>query len=360
MATMSFSIAAADFDVSLLPAAARQPGTPAFRGAVDGFLQSEFRNFGGQAVIRVDDRNISVVWNPDSTQPNPMGLILGKLQQGRQAEGIQLLELLLSHNPDDLNVLYQLGLALSDAGRLERAIERLRQAAHLDPASTEVRVALAMALARTGHDDEAVRLLKAAVEEAPGDLRAQRGLGEALLKQEKPAEALPYLRTAAQLGPDDQMAWLGLAEGHRLLNQFEEAEGAYAKAIELNPHNEVAERARRGSNQLAESGFKEVGAAVPRMDAVHYCLAALKHFATLSPSEQKRLTLEISMLGRNGFEVHNPQSRYRLKSLEGEFSGLALVCWLYVGMQKLAPGADIGFDVSKEYQRAKAMLSKHR
>ncbi len=30
------------------------------------------------------------------------------------------------------------------------------------------------------------------------------------------------------------------------------------------------------------------------------------------------------MLGRNGFEVHNPQSRYRLKSLEGEFSGLAL------------------------------------
>ena len=63
------------------------------------------------------------------------------------------------------------------------------------------------------------------------------------------------------------------------------------------------------------------------------------------------------MLGRNGFEVHNPQSRYHLKGMEGAFSGLAMVCWLYVGMQKLAPGTDIGFDLAKEYQMAKAMLS---
>ena len=72
------------------------------------------------------------------------------------------------------------------------------------------------------------------------------------------------------------------------------------------------------------------------------------------------MTLEISVLGRNGFEVHNRQRRYRLNNLEGDFSGLALVCWLYVGMQELAPGADIGFDLSKEYQMAKAMLPEGR
>src|SRR5438309_13840 len=111
MATMSFSIAAADFDVTLLPADARQPGTAVFRQAVDAFLQGEFRDFGGQVVIRVDDRNISVIWNPESSSPEPMGLILGKLQQGRLAESIQLLELMLSHRPEDFDVLYHLGSA---------------------------------------------------------------------------------------------------------------------------------------------------------------------------------------------------------------------------------------------------------
>jgi tetratricopeptide (TPR) repeat protein len=182
-----------------------------------------------------------------------------------------------------------------------------------------------------------------------------------LLKQGKPDEALVNLRAATQFAPEDQQAWLGVAEAHRLLSQIAEAESAYAKAVELNPHNDLAERARRGSNQLSEASFQQVRALVPRMDAVHYCLDALKHFAKLSPSEHKKLTLEISMLGRNGFEVHNPQSRYRLKNLEGEFSSLALVCWLYVGMQNLAPGADIGFDLSREYQMAKAMLpDSHR
>lgn len=77
-------------------------------------------------------------------------------------------------------------LALSDAGRLDRAVRHLRRAAELSPAKTEVRVALATALGRMGQDDEAVGLLKAAVEVAPRDLQAQRGLGETLLKQGRP------------------------------------------------------------------------------------------------------------------------------------------------------------------------------
>jgi hypothetical protein len=91
MATLSFSIAATAFDASLLPEAARQAGTPAFREAVNAFLAAEFKGFGGHATIRVDDQTIAVVWNPDSQRPNPMAVIVQKLQQGRQAEGIQLL-----------------------------------------------------------------------------------------------------------------------------------------------------------------------------------------------------------------------------------------------------------------------------
>ena len=85
MATLSFTIAAASFDPSLLPEAARQVGTPAFREAVNTFLATEFKGFGGHATIRVDDQTIAVVWNPDSQRPNPMAAIVQKLQEGKQA-----------------------------------------------------------------------------------------------------------------------------------------------------------------------------------------------------------------------------------------------------------------------------------
>ncbi len=61
--------------------------------------------------------------------------------------------------------------------------------------------------------------------------------------------------------------------------------------------------------------------------------------------------------GRNGFAVHAPKSRYHLKALEGEFFGLAMVCFLCVAMQRMAPGTDIGFDLAAEYEQAKKMYS---
>ncbi len=54
-----------------------------------------------------------------------------------------------------------------------------------------------------------------------------------------------------------------------------------------------------------------------------------------------------------GFKVVNSTSkRYTLKSLSGDFVGLQLVCYLYVAFQIIAPGTDVGFDLSHEYQIA--------
>lgn len=356
MATLSFSIAATAFDLNLLPDAARQVGTPAFREAVNAFLAGEFKGFGGHATIRVDDQTISVVWNPDSLHPNPMAMIVQKLQQGKQAEGIQLLELLLSNHPDDPVVLYNLGLALSDAGRLERAEQCLRQAAELNPKDTNIAVALGVALSRTGRHDEAVDVLRAAVTQDQKNPWAHRNLGAMLLRTGQAPEAIPYYEAATRLQPTDQIAWLGLADACRLAGRTQEAEDAYKCAVRISPHSELADQARAGSNLLAQSGFDHVRQFIPRQDAVHYCLDALHRFTKLSPSELQKLTLELAMAGRDGFAVHNPDSRYRVKGLEGEFSGLAMVCYLYVAMQRMAPGTDMGFDVSVEYGQAKQMF----
>jgi TPR repeat protein len=192
MSRLSFSIASAAFDRSLLPPEAGSVATPAFREAVSAFLQKEFQDFGGRATIRVDDQTILVQWDADSKQPNPLVPIVEKLRQGRQAEGIQLLELLLSHRPDDSVVLYNLGLALSDAGRLERAEAILTRAADLNPNDVNIKVALGVALGRLRRDAEATAVLKAAAEQDPKNPWARRNLGGILLKAGQPEEAIPH------------------------------------------------------------------------------------------------------------------------------------------------------------------------
>jgi hypothetical protein len=49
--------------------------------------------------------------------------------------------------------------------------------------------------------------------------------------------------------------------------------------------------------------------------------------------------------------------RYSFKSIEGDFSGLKAVSYMYVAMQRLMPGVDAGIDLSKEYAKAKAMFN---
>jgi Flp pilus assembly protein TadD len=296
------------------------------------------------------------MWNTDSHRPNPMAAIVQKLQQGKQAEGIQLLELLLSNCPDDPAVLYNLGLALSDAGRLERAEQCLRRAAELNPKDANIPVALGVALGRMGRNEEAVNVLRAAVKQDERNPWAHRNLGTMLLQTQKPSEAIPQFQSATQMLPNDQLAWLGLADAHRLAGNTKEAEDAYITAVQLNPHSELAEKARAGSNLLAHSGFERTQQVILRQDAVHYCLEAMKRFERMSPGDFKNLTLELALVGRNGFAVHNPDSRYRVKGLDGEFSGLAMTCFLYVAMQRMAPGTDIGFDLAAEYEQAKKLF----
>jgi len=358
MAALSFSIATSAFDPALVPTEARHPGTSAFREAVNAFLQSEFKDFGGTATIRVDDHNISVIWDPEEKQLNPMVPIVQKLQQGKQAEGIQLLELLLSSRPDDPGVLYNLGVALSDAGRLERAEICLQRAVELKPSDTNIRVALGVALGRMGRDDEAGEVLKAAIAQDAKNPWAHRNLAGMLMKDAKPNEAIPHYEAATQIQPNDQIAWLGLAEACRLTGRTKAAEDAYRSAIEINPHSDLAEKARAGSNSLAQSGFDNVKKSLPRQDAVQYCLDALQTISTMSTTDVRKLALDLAMAGRGGLEVNNPNSRYRVKGLQGEFSGLAMVCFLYVVMQQIAPEANVGMDLSQEYQMAKKLFDR--
>lgn len=61
-------------------------------------------------------------------------------------------------------------------------------------------------------------------------------------------------------------------------------------------------------------------------------------------------------MGTAGLDIHNPEPRYTVKSLTGDFSALKIVCFMYVAAQRLIPEQEIGIDLSKEYALAKGMV----
>ena len=70
----------------------------------------------------------------------------------------------------------------------------------------------------------------------------------------------------------------------------------------------------------------------------------------------KQVMLEIATKGEQGLDINNPEVRYTFRNIEGDFSGLKAVCYMYVAMQRYLPGVNAGIDLSKEYAKATAMF----
>jgi hypothetical protein len=130
------------------------------------------------------------------------------------------------------------------------------------------------------------------------------------------------------------------------------ADAAYHRVLQIDEYSDVADKARQRLTALAESKFHAIGRGAERMDAVMYCVSAMEALEGKPLAEIQKIAFEIAVLGTRGLDVNDSTVKYRLRSLPGEYSGLNLLCIEYVAFQQFAPGQDIGFDLSKEYQAA--------
>ena len=73
-------------------------------------------------------------------------------------------------------------------------------------------------------------------------------------------------------------------------------------------------------------------------------------------SDVKKIVFEIAVLGMKGLDVNDPAKKYDLRSLPGSYSGLHLVSILYAGSKIVDPAADVGFDLSREYDQATSLF----
>jgi tetratricopeptide (TPR) repeat protein len=348
----------ATFDVALLPAAARAPATPAFRRAVAAYFERMYAPLGGTVDVEFADGRIVVVWRSAESDRDPMGGIIELLSAGRYAEARPMLEALLRLQPDDADVLYNLGMVYSDEGRLDAARDLLRRAVRAAPDRANAYVALGVAALRAGDPGEAEPTLIAAVDLEPHNPFALRTLGTLRLMQGDAAGAIGWLRRAVAEAPGDPVALLTLAQAlieADLDAHAGEADDLLTRVLAVSPHGEIAEKAQDARHRIAEQAFRETTGGALRVDAVNYCLGALRTFDGLSRTELAPILMEVAALGQKGLPVNDAKTTFRLRSLPGEFTALHLVCLLHVGMRQLDPAQGSGFDIEREYQAAVAL-----
>lgn len=337
----------------LLPEEERNRTSKDFPSHVNNLLRYLFANIGGViSSTAISPDSVSVQWKTDLPQIEPYKGLEEMLNKGQLYTAVILLELFLSDNPDNEIFLYNLGMAYSDLNELDDAIFNLEKLLKLKPDHTNGRIAYGVALMRKGENSKALDELKKSIQQDENNPWGQRNIGACYMRLGRYSDALPHLKKATKLSPKDQRAWFGLGQAYEYNNDFESADKAYHRVIDIDEFGELAEQAKQALSELAEKIFKSRTPEVERMDGVMYCLGALQTFANMSPQQVRQIGVEIAMVGMSGIKVNNPEVKYTLKSLPGTFTGLHLLCLEYVAFKQVQPDIDIGFDLSKEYATA--------
>lgn len=111
------------------------------------------------------------------------------------------------------------------------------------------------------------------------------------------------------------------------------------------------------TQSLIETGESSANApplTTDKPDAYTYCLDALRRFDGKSRDEIFAVASEIGILGMTGIDHTSSDKTYSLKAYPGEiFSGLQLLCLMYVGFNMFDPNVNCGLDFSEAYEKAK-------
>jgi len=341
----------ADFDRNQLPEDQRELLGDAYLQAIREHLIGQFVGQGGAAEVAVTHDRVIIRWKESDKAESLADQGANHLKQGNTEKGIATLRVALERDPADAAALFNLGMSLVESRHVGEALELLERLVAIAPDFPSAWVALGVAQGSFGEIDVAIQSFREALARHPQDPFAHKNLGAALSQSGQLDEARDHLKAAVVLLPSDAQAWLNLAMNLEQSGVTAEAETAYQRVITLDPGGHLAEKAEAGRNRITQVKFRKLGGEL-RPDVLTYCGDALHMFAAMPKEEVQRITLEIAMLGAKGVSVNDPSTKYQLRSLTGDFSGLRLLCLEYVGFKIIDPSVDIGFDISAEYAEA--------
>ena len=181
------------------------------------------------------------------------------IHQGRQDEGILLLQRSVKLDPGVWASHHDLGVAMTTAGLLEQAIEPFAAALRLNPSLARAHNYLAYIFDSIGQESRAMASYEAAVTLQPNLVMAQMRLGMLYLTQSRNAEAVAAFRAATSAASGTRMAWIAKACALEASGAYDEALAAARATVEMYPRD--AEAHAFLAKLLGEAGHSAEAAA---------------------------------------------------------------------------------------------------
>ena len=234
----------------------------------------------------------------------------------------KILEELHQENPENVNILYNLGMCYTELNQTQQAIEVLNKCIELAPNHSNAYVALSFAYVKENNLLKAKEFLLKAIEIDPNNSYALKSLGGIWGKLGENIKSLYFLKKSYNSNPNDPYTVYGLGVTCQELADLENAVTWFRKTLEMNAPPQIQELAKDGLREVAVKNLKSKGF---RADAVFYCLSAINFFKNKSMKEIQDISFEIGLKGRSGLDINDPQRKYQIIFMPGTFSGLQLV-----------------------------------
>jgi tetratricopeptide (TPR) repeat protein len=254
----------------------RSPGYRPAVFAVGQALQGEGRGEEAKAFLAAGV-NAQLSWTPDELTRAFQGYArttsaisaqaASAGAAGDYASAAELLERLVARSPADVELLNNLGAALMETGRAERAQEVLQKALELDPRSFAAHLNLSELYLRQQRLGESLAEAARAVEIGGNVGRTHFQLARLLMRQGDLTGAYRELNSAAALDARDVGTFLALTDTARRLARLDEARGWCRKALELDPSS-VPGHGLRGTLAATAGDFDEARAALVMLERI--------------------------------------------------------------------------------------------
>ncbi len=89
---------------------------------------------------------------------------------------------------------------------------------------------------------------------------------------------------------------------------------------------------------------------------VMYLLSTLERFEKMTDEQIRQVGFEVGITGMEGIDYADSEKQYTLKAFPGEiFSGLQMLCFMYVAFKRIDPSLDTGVDLEDAYVLAMKM-----
>ncbi len=159
-------------------------------------------------------------FNPDNADVlNNLGNAVW--QQGRSSEALAYFLRAHQYKPEDYGVLNNLGIILWEQNRPDRAVDFYRRALKIKPDSFDTKMNLGVALSDLGRFDEALVWLRGSLHQKPTSADAWDNVGMTLARQGLWDEAMRHYDEAVRLRPDFGEARRNRALGWLAQGDFE-------------------------------------------------------------------------------------------------------------------------------------------